>query len=70
MATLTCEQIDLMNQTGGQPLRLVDPATNQEFVLLTAEVYERIHSAVTDLDRRAYDTIPQRWRGVLETTPT
>ncbi len=34
MATLTPEQRELLEQAGGEVLRLVDPDTNQQYVLL------------------------------------
>jgi hypothetical protein len=52
MTTLTIEQRDLIKQTGGEPLRLLDPDTSQEYVLLPAEVYDQLRSALTDLDPR------------------
>jgi hypothetical protein len=48
MATLTIEQRNLLKQKTGEPLRLLDPDTNQEYVLLQAQVYEQLRSALTE----------------------
>jgi hypothetical protein len=52
MATLTPEQRLLLQQAGGQMLRLIDPDTNEQYVLVPAEVYEQLRSGQTDLDPR------------------
>jgi len=52
MATLSAEQRNLLKQKNGEPLRLVDPDTNEEYVLVHAEVYDQLRAALTDLDPR------------------
>jgi hypothetical protein len=52
MTTLTQEQRQLLKQGGDEPLRLLDPETNQEYVLLQAEVYQRLQTLLEDLDPR------------------
>jgi hypothetical protein len=52
MSTLTQEQRQMLRQSEGEPVRLLDPDTNREYVLLQAEVYDRLRSALTDLDPR------------------
>jgi hypothetical protein len=52
MATLTTEQRTLLQQAGGEVLRLIDPDTDQQYVLLRAEVYEQLRSAQAELDPR------------------
>ena len=52
METLTPEQRKLLQQAGGQPLRLIDPDTNQQYILVRAELYEQLQSANTGLDPR------------------
>jgi hypothetical protein len=52
MATLTAEQRKLLEQAGGEILRLTDPKTNQEYVLVRAEVYEQLRSGYADLNPR------------------
>jgi hypothetical protein len=52
MTPLTTEQRQLLQQGGGEPLRLIDPDTNQHYVLVRAEVYEQLQSLQMDLDPR------------------
>lgn len=54
MSTLTQEQRQMLRESGGDPLRLVDPDTNKEYVLVEAEVYDRCRAALTDLDPREF----------------
>ncbi|HEX8199551.1 MAG TPA: hypothetical protein VF590_03625 [Isosphaeraceae bacterium] len=42
MTTLTPEQRQLVEQAGGEPVRLEDPATHEEYVLLRRDVYEHL----------------------------
>ncbi len=37
-----------MGQANREPVRLTDPETNQEYVLLRAEVYDRLKSLLYD----------------------
>jgi hypothetical protein len=48
---LSSEQRQAVSSSPDEPLRLVDPATRQAFVLLRAEEYER-------LSREAWDSGP------------
>ena len=52
MATLTAEQRKLLEEAGGEVLRLSDPETNQGYVLVRAEVYEQLWSGHADLNPR------------------
>ena len=52
MGTLTVEQRELVKQSGGQPVPLIDPDTNQEYVLLSAQIYERLRQFLDDLNPR------------------
>jgi hypothetical protein len=52
MATLSPEQRELVKQSSREPVRLLDPDTNQEYVLVRAEVYDQIRSLPDDLDPR------------------
>jgi len=54
MSTLTQEQRQMLRQSEGEPVRLLDPDTNREYVLLQAEVYDRLRSALIDLDPREF----------------
>jgi hypothetical protein len=42
MIELTEQQRQAVQQHPGQPLRLVDPTTQQTFVLIRQELYERL----------------------------
>jgi hypothetical protein len=52
MAELTTEQRKLLQQSGGTPVRLTDPDTNQQYVLVPAEVYDQLLPQHSDLDPR------------------
>ena len=53
MATLTPEQRQEIQRAGEEPVRLADPDTQTEYVILKADVYDRIH-ALADDTRAAY----------------
>jgi hypothetical protein len=42
MIQLTSEQHDALTQNGSEYARVIDAATNIEYVLIRAEVYERL----------------------------
>jgi hypothetical protein len=44
MIELTHEQHEALTQKGTEPIRAIDPATSAEYVLLPAEVYDRLKS--------------------------
>jgi len=50
MDTLTPELKQAVEQAGDSPVRLTDPETHRAFVLVSAEVYERL--LVDAVDRR------------------
>jgi hypothetical protein len=52
MATLTVEQRKLLTHPSDEPLRLMDPDTNQEYVLVQAEVYDQMRSVLNDVNPR------------------
>jgi hypothetical protein len=52
MAALTAEQRKLHKEAGGEVLRLSDPETNQDNVLVRAEVCEQFRSGHADLNPR------------------
>jgi hypothetical protein len=43
---LTPEQRRLVEQAGGRPVRIEDPETHQDYVLLRADVYERVRDVI------------------------
>ena len=49
MTTLTPEQSQAVARSGDEPASIIDPETNTAYVLLRADVYERLRSA-TDAD--------------------
>jgi hypothetical protein len=44
MATLTPEQRQEIQKAGEEPVRLADPETQTEYVILKAKVYDRIRA--------------------------
>lgn len=52
MTTLTTEQRNLLQQAGGDVLRLVDPDTQQQYVLMRAEIYDQLCTGNAELDPR------------------
>lgn len=48
--TLTPELAQAVAAADGNGLRLKNPDTNQEYVLIKAELYDRIHNLVLDED--------------------
>ena len=52
MTTLTPELKQAIEQAGGELVRLEDPQTRQTYVLLKAEVYERIRETLGDEGRQ------------------
>jgi hypothetical protein len=53
MEKRTIEQRKLLHSSG-EPVRLVDPDTKQEYVLLLADAYDRLRSVLSDLDPRDF----------------
>jgi hypothetical protein len=52
MVTLTPEQLRQFQEAGAESLRLRDPNSNQEYVLLPAQTYERLLSCLDELNPR------------------
>ncbi len=48
MTQLTPEQSSAIRAAEETPLRIIDPATNTEYVLLRADVYERVRNLFDD----------------------
>jgi hypothetical protein len=48
MLELTAEQRQAIAANGAQPARAIDPAMQAEYVLLRAEIYDRIMHLVSD----------------------
>ena len=48
MIELTAEQHKAISQNGVEPVRVLDRATNTEYVLVRGEVYERLQRLLSD----------------------
>jgi hypothetical protein len=48
MIEFTNEQHQALEQHGAGPVRAVDPATNAEYILVRAEVYDRLKALLCD----------------------
>jgi hypothetical protein len=48
MTILTLEQRQAIAQAGGNPLRVEDPETHQAYVIVKAEVFERLRTVLED----------------------
>ncbi len=53
MTTLTPEQRHEVHKAGEEPVRCADPETQTEYVILRADVYDRMRAEADDL-RSAY----------------
>lgn len=54
MTQLTQEQSSAVRAAVETPIRMVDPDTNTEYVLLRADVYERMHHLFDDPEADAF----------------
>jgi hypothetical protein len=57
MDTLTPELRHAIEQAGDSPVRLTDPETQRDYVLVSAEVFERLLG--NDEDRREQSALPR-----------
>jgi hypothetical protein len=48
MIELTQEQHEALNRNGTEPIRVIDRATNLEYVLVRAELYDRLKALLAD----------------------
>jgi hypothetical protein len=53
MTPITSEIRQLIEQAGDQPVLLEDPQTRQTYILLRADLYDRMQAVVTDEDRHS-----------------
>ncbi len=53
MVQLTQEQHDQLQQTGVLPARILDPANQQEYVLVAADIFARLETLVADAEDQA-----------------
>jgi hypothetical protein len=64
IANLTNEQCHLLAAHANEPLRLVDPESKQAYVLLPAEIYERLKGLLED-DYQLRETYPAQFRAAF-----
>lgn len=64
MANLTTEQLQLIAAHADQPIRLLDPESKRAYVLLPAEVYERLKVLLED-DYQLRDTYPAQFQAAF-----
>ena len=60
---LSEEQLSAVAAQPGEPVRLVNPKTNEVFVLLRADEYERVRPLLDDFDLR--DAYPAQVRSAM-----
>jgi hypothetical protein len=64
--TLSDDQRQAFEQTGGKPVDVLDPMTNIQYVLIRADQYERVRSLVEDVQdidpRETYPAIDAAFR--------
>ena len=61
MIVLTDEQHKAIEDAGGSPVRVEDPATKTAYVLLSADLYERIRVLVESDDTSPEEFAPLLW---------
>ena len=61
MIALTDEQHRAIEDAGGLPVRVEDPETKATYVLMNAELYERIRALVEPDDPRSEEFAPLMW---------
>jgi hypothetical protein len=60
MTTITPEIRQAIEQAGGQPVQLTDPDTNSVYIVVRADVYERMRALCDDFHiRDAYPLMDQ-----------
>jgi hypothetical protein len=59
MIELSDDQRRALKDANGAAVRAVDPGTGEEYVLIKAELYERLNSVLTDDSDFARDVYPQ-----------
>ena len=65
MIALTGEQHRAIEDAGGEPVRVEDPETKATYVLLKAEVYDRIRALLGDDGLTPGEMAPRIW-GMME----
>jgi hypothetical protein len=57
MATITPEQRQELEKSGNQPVKIEDPENHRQYVIISAELYERMRALVDieHVDRSLYE---------------
>ena len=55
MIQLTQQPHEAVQQNPGEPVRAIDPTTNAEYVLLRADIYDRLRMIFSDNHTRGLD---------------
>ena len=64
---ITPELRQAIEQAGGPPVRLEDPETNQVYVLLSGDVYERVRAIIdneispAEMTRHMWEVMKDEW---------
>ena len=58
MIELTPEQHQVLAKNGPEPVRVIDPATNAEYVLVRAQVYDRLKTLLSADEEWVRDAYP------------
>jgi hypothetical protein len=66
MIALTIEQHQAIEDAGGKPVRVEDPQTRATYVLIDANLYERIRALVEPDDFSPEEFAPMIWDAMKE----
>ena len=66
MITLTKDQHDALTNNGKEPAKVIDPVTNDEYVLLSAQLYARVRCLFEEDDFKVSDAYPAIDRAFAE----
>lgn len=66
MAALTPELRRQIEQAGDEPVRIEDPDTHETYVILKAQVYERLRTVFDDSEFDPKETYPLAWQAMKE----
>ncbi len=61
---LTAQQLESVQH--GEPLRFVDPHLRQEFVVVRADVFDRVRLLFDDSDMNPNEALPLIWQSMKE----
>lgn len=61
---LTSQQLESVQH--GEPMRFVDPELGQEFVIVRADIFDRVRLLFDDTDLTPNETLPLIWQSMKE----